>query len=119
MDGDAGAIKKIEELNEASEPQIVTAISVFELYSGLERSVKNINELEKIKSAIENTILAGLDIESAQRAGEIDGQLIKSGEKIDPEDCLIAGIALTRNDKLLTRNIKHFSKIKGLKVETY
>lgn len=38
---------------------------------------------------------------------------------INIEDIMLAGIALTHNESIITRNIKHFSKIEGLKIETY
>ena len=38
---------------------------------------------------------------------------------IQPIDCMIAGIALIRKEKVLTRNVKDFSKIKDLEIETY
>jgi predicted nucleic acid-binding protein len=60
-----------------------------------------------------------LDLESAFLAGDIQKELIRKGEIIDPEDCMIAGIALKSNEPLLTRNLKHFKRIPGLQVETY
>ena len=54
------------------------------------------------------------------RAAEISGTLMRKGETIDDCDCLIAGIALSKGVKtIITRNKKHFNKIKGIKVETY
>ncbi len=38
---------------------------------------------------------------------------------IDPEDTLIAGIALINNETVLTKNVEHFSRIRDLKIETY
>jgi predicted nucleic acid-binding protein len=38
---------------------------------------------------------------------------------VDPIDAQIAGIALQHDDIIVTRNIKHFERFKGLRVETY
>lgn len=38
---------------------------------------------------------------------------------IDPEDAMIAGIALLSNETILTKNVEHFSRIRNLKIETY
>lgn len=38
---------------------------------------------------------------------------------IDPEDAMIAGIALINNETVLTKNVEHFSRIRDLKIETY
>lgn len=119
MDGDEGAIKKLHEFEAKFEPQIVTAPAVFELYSGLELSLNRDAERRKIIETISRLILLGFDPDSAQHAGEIDGKLVKSGQRIDPVDSMIAGIALNRNEELLSRNVKHFSRIPGLKLESY
>ena len=43
----------------------------------------------------------------------------KEGEKIEPEDAMIAGIALENDQPVLTRNTRDFLGIEKLKVETY
>lgn len=55
----------------------------------------------------------------AKKAGEIEANLIKEGSIIDLEDIMIAGIAISRDEKIISRNIKHFNRIKNLKIETY
>ena len=49
----------------------------------------------------------------------IYAQRIKEKTKIDPEDAMLAGIAIQNNEPLLTRNRKDFAGIPELKVETY
>ncbi len=51
--------------------------------------------------------------------GSIYGELLAKGETIDPEDAMLAGIAKSHHEKVLTRNVKHFSRIEGLTIETY
>lgn len=50
--------------------------------------------------------ILGLDAESAAKAGEVQGTLIKEGKMIDPENAMIAGIALLNNAILLTKNVE-------------
>ncbi len=76
-------------------------------------------EKQKILYVLSNTLIWHLDVDGAIKAGEIDGKLIQQGQKIDPEDSMIAGITISKGEKLLTRNLKHFSRIPGLKIETY
>lgn len=66
-----------------------------------------------------NTTSTTSDDFSALEAGIIDGTLIKEGKMIDPLDSMIAGIAMHKHKKIITRNIKDFSRIKGLKLERY
>ena len=109
----------LNKLSNKGEPLLVTSLSIFELYTGVIRSQDQNKEKNKILKALQDQVILSLDEKSAEKAGEIDGNLIKEGNIIGVIDCMIAGIALQKNEKVLTRNIKDFSKIKGLKVETY
>ena len=62
---------------------------------------------------------SGGPAEPPTRAGEVDARLLREGAPIDPEDAMIAGIALALGDVVLTRNVRHFSRITGLRVEGY
>ena len=63
--------------------------------------------------------MLNLDKDSAILAGKIEANLIKKGEIIDLEDIMIGAIAIINDETLITRNIKHFSKIKNLKIQSY
>lgn len=119
MRKDPAAIMKAQQLTGVGEPQLVTVISLFELSSGLARSKKPAQEQHKITTALANQIIIQLDEKSAMKAGEIDGLLCKQGTSIGPADALIAGIALSRDDAVLTKNVKDFSRVPGLRVVTY
>lgn len=119
MQNDRDALLKLSELIKKNEPQGITVISVFELYTGILRSNKPDEEKEKVERVLKGQELFGLDEESAKKAGIIDGKLFKRGQIICIPDGMIAGIALTKNQKVLTRNIKDFAKIDGLEIETY
>jgi type I restriction-modification system DNA methylase subunit len=45
--------------------------------------------------------------------------LKRNGTEIGDFDLLIASIALTYGETLLTRNVRHFSRVPGLAVESY
>ncbi len=57
--------------------------------------------------------------EIAARAGRIDGELVSRGEAIDPADVIIGATALLRNEPVVTRNARHFSRLKGLRLVSY
>ena len=119
MKSDKEAIKKAEEIEKKGSTIAVTSISIFELFVGVSLSIKQDRERNKI-----NTILKGLPIisfneDSAIEAGKIFAQRKKDGSTIEPEDSMIAGICSRRNEILITRNIKHFNDIEGLRIESY
>lgn len=119
MDGNIDALKKQQELQTNNENVQITTITIFELFSGVGRCSQPEKEKQKLKAILESQHLLVLDEECAEKAGIIHGTLQKEGQAIEIQDCLIAGIALNHNEPLLTRNIKHFQRIKRLKVETY
>ncbi len=118
MENDVDAKKKLLELIHNGTPQGITTLSIFELWSGISRSNKQEREKKKVGDILLSQTIINLDKASAEQAGIIDGSLINKGEKIDPLDILIAGIAKLRGEKVLTRNVKHFERA-GVIVEKY
>ncbi|OGZ67068.1 MAG: hypothetical protein A3D34_01510 [Candidatus Staskawiczbacteria bacterium RIFCSPHIGHO2_02_FULL_33_16] len=118
LKGDEDAVSKMQSLIDEDVPYEITTPTIFELWGGLVNLEKPEKELQRITSLLEGIIIFPLDEESAKIAGNVDGQLVKRGLKIDTEDSMIAGIAIKNNKKVLTRD-KHFDRIEGLKVEEY
>lgn len=119
MDGLPEAEEKLRILDKKKEVQFVAAPTIFELWSGIEQSKKPEEEKLKVFAVLSTQTVLNLDNNSAEEAGKIDGQLAKQGKPIEPEDSMIAGIAKSNDETVLTRNIAHFSRIKDLKIETY
>ncbi|MEK6807790.1 MAG: PIN domain-containing protein [Nanoarchaeota archaeon] len=118
MNGKPAAIEKLKGIIKNGEPEFVTAPTIFELFSGLSQCSKPELERKKILSALSRMTILHLDAEAAERGGELDGLLVKSGHQIDPIDSMIAGVALAKGEKILTRD-KDFSKVAGLKVDSW
>lgn len=116
--GNDNAVSKLKWLEKENVMYGITTPTIYELWSGLVSLEKSEKEIQKTGYLIKEQLIYLLDEESAEEAGKIDGELIKKGQKIDPEDCMIAGIAITNNQKLLT-NDRHFERIEGLKIEKY
>ena len=116
--GQKDVIGKIKNLEERNETFYITTISVFEIWQGAS-DIKDSRKSEKIRFLMETINSLSFDIPSAKEAGLIHSLLRKEGKIIEPEDSMIAGIAKVHNEILLTRNIKHFSRISELKIESY
>ncbi len=92
----------------------ITTITVYELLIGIEYSDgKGRNYVEEIIKTI--TILP-LNTKAAREAAKITTELKKSGQQIGIADELIASICKTNNACLLTKNTKHFQRIKNLDI---
>ncbi len=113
------AIKKAEEIEKNGNTIAVTSISIFELFVGVTLSIKQDRERNKINRILKGLPIISFDGNSAIEAGKIFAQKRKNGMLIDPEDSMIAGICSRRNEILITRNIKHFKDIEGLRIESY
>jgi len=119
MKSDKEAIKKAEEIEKNGNTIAVTSISIFELFVGVTLSIKQDRERNKINRILKGLPIISFDEDSAIEAGKIFAQKRKNGMLIDPEDSMIAGICSRRNEILITRNIKHFNDIEGLRIESY
>jgi len=97
-----------------------TEVNVYETSIGLQKAVPEGNGRREFEAMVSRLIVLPLDRKASLKAAEIASFLLRTGKMIDHLDCLTAGILLTNGyDILLTRNISHFSRIPGLKVETY
>lgn len=119
MNGLPGAVEKLKRLDQLKENCFITTPTIFELWSGITQSDKPEEEKRKVLDILESQLILNFDKPSAEEAGKIDGTLAKEGSSIDPEDSMIAGIAKLHNETVLTKNIKHFSRINNLKIESY
>ena len=119
MKYDKDAIRKAEEIEKKGNTIAVTSITIFELFIGVSLSIKQDQERNKINRILNGLSIISFDEDSAREAGKIYAQKRKNGAAIEPEDSMIAGICSRRNEILITRNIKHFSDIEGLRVESY
>lgn len=60
-----------------------------------------------------------LDDLAAKKAGEIRSNLAALGTPIDPDDLLIAAIAIVNNLTLVTHNTREFERVSELRVEDW
>ena len=99
-----------------------TRINVFEILLGvfLRRDREKQKFSEKVRSFMDSIIILELDEISCIQSAKINGDLIKSGKEIESTDCLTAGIMVANGcNTIITKNVNHFKRIKGIKVETY
>jgi tRNA(fMet)-specific endonuclease VapC len=106
---------------DSSDTVYISAISVAELFYGLEKSSspkKEQNKLALIK------FLSPLEIVSysekaAIEYGIIRAKLEKSGQPIGANDMLIASHAKSMDCTVVTNNTKEFERVNGLKIQNW
>ena len=110
-----------ELLESVNEPIVVNQIIYLEAMFGLDSDNKKHNNEELFYDDLFNSLINfELDSSASKKSANIFWELRKRGKIIEAFDCAIAGIYLVNGvDKIITRNVKHFEKIKGLKVMSY
>jgi len=119
MKNDTSAVRKAKDLSDAAVSILVGTPSIFELYVGVGLSVRSNEEREKVLNTLRSLPHLSLDAASASKAGIIYAQRVREKTRIDPEDAMLAGIAVQNDEPLITRNRKDFAGIPELKLETY
>ncbi len=77
-------------------------------------------EIKFYESLFDNIITMVHDKTSCNKASEVYWNLAKKGNMIDKFDSMIAGVFLANGvNKIITRNVKHFEKVPGLKIISY
>ena len=101
---------------------ISKAISII-TYGELLFGAKNSKNVEKNLAVVyrikELFPIIGIDKAVMETFSAVKVTIQKTGSPIDDMDLLIASTAMTLNYTLVTNNEKHFSKIKGLKIENW
>lgn len=100
-----------------------TEINIYEVGEGImyaDAKNKESKRLDKFINFISTIDLLPMMNLFAMDAARISAILMYKGKSIGDADCLIAGI-MQANDikKILTRNKKHFSRVKGIEVIAY
>ncbi len=104
----------------------ITAITVYEINIGLERTKRKIS-VERYKylyrtwmEFISRMEIFPLGFKEAEMASKICDTLESKGQIIDDNDILIAGIMLTNGiKKIITKNVRHFERIEGIEIIKY
>lgn len=119
LKGNSKAIKVIQKYEEQGHTIAVATPTIIEIVRGLKSKYSTPRERTLVYDFIESINSLDLDKNSAVVAGKVEMELADAGMKMDLTDIMIGSIALMNQEVLLTKNIKHFSRIKGLEVETY
>ena len=96
----------------------ISALALAELRYGADR--RNSKKLHALIDAfISNVAVMPFDDMCAARFGEIASSLAGRGSAIGEFDALIAAHAVALELTLVTNNVKHFQRVRGLTVENW
>ena len=116
-----GNAKVIENLSQTLRSKVyISSITKLEIAYG-------INKKPQLKAAYDEQIFKlyawSQDIsfcsDAAVLAGAIKHDLVSNGKTIGIADVMIGAIALNKDFTVITSNVKHFERIKGLKIKDW
>ncbi|MFP4440915.1 MAG: type II toxin-antitoxin system VapC family toxin [Chloroflexaceae bacterium] len=90
-----------------------------ELYHGASRSSQRQSNMALLQQFFSQFRSLAFDDLAAEIYGDIRADLQAQGMLIGPLDMLIAAIALANQVKLVTHNVREFSRVRGLDIEDW
>ena len=96
----------------------ISIITYYEVVSGLTFKSAT-KQLEHFENFCSTASILDITKDSVKKSAEIYSNQRMIGEAIDDVDILIAGISLANDMVLVTNNVRHFGKIKGLEIENW
>lgn len=93
-----------------------TYVNLYELYVGAFKSENPAREITNFEALKNRLLLLNLSGESVKLAGKVRAELMRKGEIIEIRDLLIGTIAVANSFQVKTNNLRHFTKISGLKI---
>lgn len=97
----------------------LSTIVVSELYKGVYCSKQVEKNLATLSQLTELLPIESFDIDAAREFGKIQSELRQIGRPTGEVDALIAAVVRSRNDILVTNNIKDFENIPNLQLENW
>ncbi len=94
----------------------VSSICVGELVLGTHLSDEPERELAKVEAFLRPIQVLPFGVDEAFQWAHVDAHLRKQGNRIEAEDGMIAATALAAGMTLVSGNLKHVERVKGLKV---
>ncbi len=112
--------KEVLKIVESTTPLMTTQINMYEVIRGMFLQGISSEKFLLASEFFENIRVLSLDDDAIIKSANISAKLIKKGITISDNDCLTAGIALSKGiTHIVTNNKKHFERIPNIKVETY
>ncbi len=100
--------------------QFTSAITVGEILYGIYKSTRVDHYREKLERLVWPRVqIVPFDRKAAEAYGRLRAELDRVGQPLPGPDLMIAAITLARNLTLVTGNVEHFARVKGLRIENW
>jgi len=118
LKNDSRVVTKVSDYLEFFDKLTINIISYYEILRGL-KDLGNVGKLKRFEEFVRENELVYIRRETIEKAAEIYVILKKQGKLIEDADILMASIAIVEDLILITDNISHFKRVKGLRTENW
>ena len=118
LKNDLRVVQKVSDYLEFFEKLTINIISYYEILRGL-KDLGNEEKLKMFDDFIQENELVSIRKETVEKAAEIYAYLKKEGNLIEDADILMASTAIVEDLVLITNNIKHFKRVKSLRIDNW
>ena len=115
---DLKVIRRVSDYLEFFDMLTINIISYYEILRGL-TDLGNEEKLMRFEEFIQDNELVSIRKETIETAAQIYAYLKKDGNLIEDADILMASIAIVEDLVLITNNLSHFRRVKGLRTENW
>lgn len=118
LKNDLRVVQRVSDYLELFEKLTINIISYYEILRGL-KDLGNEEKLKRFEDFIQENELVSIRKNTVEKAAEIYAYLKKEGNLIEDADILMASTAIVEDLVLITNNIKHFKRVKGLRIDNW
>ncbi len=97
----------------------ISTVVLYELLFGAARAQRPHDQRRLVEEFVSQLTVCDFDWAASSHAADIKADLTAKGQIIGPNDLLIAGHARSLGLKLITGNLKEFSRVDGLRCEDW
>ena len=119
MRRDERALRKLEEYTASETRLTTTPITACELFKGACKSTMRDKELQKVRTTLSFLEVLSFSVEASEHYGRLMASEGLRGAPIGDLDAMIASLALTHGEEIVTSNKKHFERVEGLRVNSW
>jgi len=112
-------VKRImERVFERKVSACTTSVNAFEIWLGAHLAPKKAELVRDTEDFFGQLEVVDFDYESSVEAGRVLADLRMRGETIEIRDLFVGCVCRVRGMPLITRNLKHYRRVRGLRVLT-
>lgn len=109
----------VKRLLDVADDLLLCSVVKAELWFGAEASARVRENHRRVDAFVEAFDSLPFDDTAARHYARVRAHLRREGRPIGPNDLLIASIALANEASVVTRNVREYLRVPGLKVEAW